>query len=226
MKKILACVLSVLFLLLLVACGSDSVTDPTTDIVESNDYNLLGTWTCDAYGEDIYFIFEENGDCFAKMGSCTIYGVFDNTYDNANEKRYSIELGNFFLDEYTAKLSDNNKELTLTGNEYYYILSKATLPEIKFPPNDNFIVADEILGDWLSESSIECYRFNADGTAVITDLYNDATLDCTYTCDGNTATLTYMSTATTTSSREVVFEAVDNDHIILNNIAYERAEEN
>lgn len=208
MKKTALLIICALMLLTLCACNnqndntsdSDNISASSDQVSLYSDCEIIGTWICEDINEECYFIFEENGDAYAKWGTSTVYGYFD-YYEEENV--YDIDVPNFLYNEYEAKLSGDH--MTLTSDETSYDFEKATMPEITIKAPDNLEVDKKILGNWQSADSYECYRFNKDGTAVITDLYNYATIDCKYSCDKGVVTFYYMSGNTKDGTREAEY---------------------
>lgn len=224
MKKTTILIVCTLLLLILCACDNNNATinSPTEsnatsdEVINYSDDKIIGTWICDDISKDCYFVFDENGDAYAKWGTSTIYGYFD-YYDEENI--YDIDVPNFLYNEYTAQF-DGDK-MTLTSDESSYEFEKATMPEITIKAPDNLSIDDKIIGDWQSADSYECYRFNQDGTAVITDLYSYATVDCKFSCDKGVVTFYYMSSETKDGSREAKYSFDEHGKLIMNDIKYE-----
>lgn len=228
MKKTAILIICTLLLLMLCACDKDTETSntPTENISTSDEAinysgtEIIGTWVCDDISKDCYFIFEENGDAFAKWGTSTVYGYFDYY---ADENIYDIDIPNFLSNEYEAKF--NNDEMTLSSDESSYSFKKATMPEITIKGPDNYSIDDKILGNWQSIDSYECYRFNSDGTAVITDLYSYATIDCKFSCNNGVVTFYYMASETKDGSREAEYSFTDDGKLTLAGYTYDKVEE-
>ncbi len=210
--------------MLFVLCSCNKTTQsatptqaPTTASTLSVDgTEIIGTWVCDDISKDCYFIFDEKGDAYAKMGSSTVYGYYDYY---ADENLFDISLTGFLFNEYEAHFGGDT--MTLISDESRYTFKKAQLPEISIKKPDNLSIDKNIIGDWQSPESYECYRFNEDTTAVITDMYNDATLDCFYTCDNGKITMYYMTSETIDSTMELTY-SFDGATLLLNDLSYEK----
>ena len=129
MKRLLAIILCILCVVLLCACNSDDTTQPTeaTQPADSNDIDytelpIVGTWICEDINKDCYFIFEENGDAYAKWGSSTVYGYFDYYED---ENLYDIDVPNFLFNEYEAHFGGD--VMTLKSDESSYTFKKVRI---------------------------------------------------------------------------------------------------
>ncbi len=229
MKQLLTILFCIIFLLSLTACGSETQqteTQPTTPTEtvstsdseeESEDGSIIGTWVCDDINKDCYFIFEENGDAFAKWGTSTIYGYFDYYEEDG---LYEIDIPNFLYNDYRATFNDD--EMQLKSDESSYVFEKATMPEVTIDAPNDLQTNDKLIGDWQSESSYECYRFNDDNTAVITDMLNYATIDCKYSFESDTATMYYMVTEDESGSRKLSVEFINDDEIKIDDYVYKR----
>ncbi len=211
MKRLFLIILSVLLLLVLCSCNNanknTAETDTTsqTQVTNINDSDsIVGTWICEDINENCFFIFHENGDAFAKWGTSTVYGYYD--FDEETNL-YDIDVPNFLYNEYEAHIGGN--VMTLKSEESSFTFEKAQMPEVTIKATDNLAIDDSLIGDWQSEDSPECYRFNEDGTAVITDIVNYATIDCKYSCDKNKVTMYYMITDTQDGSRELEYSIKD-----------------
>ena len=224
MKRLFSILFCIFFLISLTACNNNAdiqetqPEQPTESAVEKD--TLIGTWVCDDINEDCYFIFDENGDAFAKWGTTTIYGYYD-YYDD--EDYYEIDIPNFLYNDYKATISGD--EMELESDESSYEFERATMPEVKIDAPDELKVDKKLIGDWQSESSYECYRFNDDNTAVITDMMNYATIDCKYSCEDNTITMYYMVTENKNGSRELSVEFNSKDEIKIDDYVYEKVSE-
>lgn len=225
MKKIIIALLCLSFLLILGGCKSEDAdsTAPATptdvatkDEVLYEDNKIIGTWVCDDINKECYFIFDEKGDAYAKWGTCTVYGYYD-YYDD--EKLYDIDIPNFLYNEYSATFSKD--KMTLKSDEYEYTFKKATMPKVEIKAPNNLTVDKAIVGDWQSVDNYECYRFNEDGTAVITDLYSDATIDCKYGCKDDKVTIYSMSSPENLNEKELTYKALDDGNLVLNDYTYE-----
>ncbi len=230
MKSFSLILLCLILALSLCACDKTENNNPTDasvvnetvaetyseDLPENNPDKIIGTWVCDDISDDCYFIFDENGDAFAKWGTCTVYGYYDFYSD---ENVYDIEISGFLYNEYT--ITFDGDEMELKSDESEFDFEKATMPEItiKAPKSLNF--DEKLVGDWQSEASYECYRFNDDNTAVITDLMNEATIDCKYDCKDGIVTLYYMSSETIEGNREYEY-SFDNGKLTLGDYVYEK----
>ncbi|MBQ4128648.1 MAG: hypothetical protein IJD68_02620 [Ruminococcus sp.] len=225
MKRLLIALICLILTFTLCACNSTQETvDPIENIGETTSLNqgsqneIVGTWICDDINEKCYFIFEDNGDAFAKWGTSTVYGYFD-FEDETN--LYDIDIPNFLYNEYKANIDGD--EMTLESDESSYTFKKATMPEVTIKAPTKLKTDESLIGDWQSEDSPECYRFNKDGTAVITDVLNYATVDCKYSCSDNKVTLYYMVTEEQDGSRELEY-SLKNNILALNGYEYEKVE--
>lgn len=224
MKKLVITLVCVAFLLSLCACNKESEdntaqTQTETLAQEGLDYSgteILGTWICEDINKDCYFVFEENGDAFAKWGTFTVYGYFDYYED---ENYYEIDIPNFLYNDYTATFE--NDEMTLQSEESSYTFEKATMPEITIKAPEKLKVDKKVIGDWQSADNYECYKFNDDSTATITDMLNYATVNCKYSCENGKITFYYMSTDAQDGSREVVYSFDEHGKLIMDEIKYE-----
>lgn len=212
MKRLLAIILCILCVVLLCACNSDDTTQPTeaTQPADSNDIDytelpIVGTWICEDINKDCYFIFEENGDAYAKWGSSTVYGYFDYYED---ENLYDIDVPNFLFNEYEAHFGGD--VMTLKSDESSYTFKKATMPKVTIKAPDNLVVDEKLIGNWQSADSYECYEFKKDNTAKITDMYNYSIVECKYTCNNGKITFYYMTTDKKDGSRECEYSFKDN----------------
>lgn len=220
MKKVFLTLICVLMITLLCACNSTDTPDAPvadTDNVAVNDDGtaIVGTWVCDDIDDDVYFIFDENGDAYAKWGTSTVYGYYDWYEDDGV---YDIDVPNLLYNEYEAHIT--NDTMTLVSEESSFRFEKAQMPEIIIKTPDNIVIDEGILGDWQSEQSYECYRFNSDGTAVVTDLYNYSTVDCKFSCNDGVVTLYYMSSETQDGSQDMEY-SLDGDKLTINGYTYE-----
>lgn len=222
MKKFLSIFLSILFILSLTACKNTSDSTPDEVSTQNFDATIYGTWICEDISNDCYFKFDENGDCSAIIGSCTIYGIFAVSQNNGSTTA-EIELSGFFYDVYTLTFYNNNTTVMLSGYENSYTLTRATLPDFSLPPNDNAAIINGLVGNWASDGALEYFQFNSDGTAMVTDILNEAITLCNYTCNSNVITLTYVQAVDKTATREIIVEFIDDNHITLDSIPYERA---
>lgn len=230
MKRFLSILICVFLLVTLCACGENTNTEETVSQNETTPVNnnyeieepestgeeIIGTWVCDDISEDCYFIFDEKGDAYAKWGTCTVYGYYD---FYADENLYDIDVNGFLYNEYKATFSED--EMKLESDDSSFTFEKATMPEVTIKAPEDLVKDEKIIGDWQSPQSYECYRFNDDNTAVITDLMNESTVDCKYTCVDNTVTLYYMSSDKKEGNR-VLSYSFKNDHLILEDCEYEK----
>lgn len=231
MKRFLSLFICIILLISLCACGentntntSDSQNETTSvdtnnnevEKAESTGEEIIGTWVCDDINKDCYFIFDEKGDAYAKWGTCTVYGYYDYFSD---ENLYDIDVNGFLYNEYKATFSGD--EMKLESEDSSFSFEKATMPEVTIKAPDDLKTDKKIIGDWQSPQSYECYRFNDDNTAVITDLMSEATIDCKYTCVDNTITLFYMSSDKKDGSRELSY-TFDGKLLILDGYEYEK----
>lgn len=232
MRRFFSIIMCVLLILSLCACSdtqsnTKTPTDATTatesdsDNLDYEGLDILGTWVCDDISDDVYFIFDENGDAFAKWGTCTVYGYFDYYED---EDVYDIDINNFLYNEYECHLGEN--VMTLKSETTSYTFEKAEMPQIEITFDDILAVDDKIIGNWQSESSYECYEFNSDGTATVTDMYNYSTIDCKYTCIDGVITLYYMASEKKSGNREIEYSFNDDGLLILNGYEYLKVTEN
>ena len=221
MKKLLSVIVCIM-LLTLCACNT---TDATPDEVATNsatetfapiEYDIVGTWVCEDISEDVYFIFNENGDAYAKWGSCTVYGYFD--YDKESNL-YDIDVPNLLFNEYEATVTGDELKLKSETSKFEFV--SATMPEIVITAPDNLAIDEKILGNWQSADNFECYEFRADGTATITDMYNYATTDCKFSCNDGVITCYYMSSATLDGTKELSYSITDENNIVINDYNYE-----
>lgn len=237
-KKTCALFLALLFVFALCSCGDnqDSSNDATqdsatvapvipqqTEKVEKEKSQksslIVGTWTTKDIDDDLFFIFEDNGDAFVKYGSCTIYGDYFETENDEGQIVFDIDLGQFLYNEYEATFE--NDTMVLKSDAAAYNFKKAKFYDVNLPTPDTDKVDSDLVGNWGSNDSYECYEFRDDGTATITDMYNMATIDCVFECEDGTVKLTYLSTETKTGTKEYSY-SVDNDKAEINHIDYER----
>lgn len=224
MKQLISIILCSLLILMLCACDTKDNTDQTTtDNTQISTIDevyetlpIVGTWVCEDINENCYFIFEENGDAFAKFGTSTVYGYFD-YYEEENI--YDIDVPNFLYNEYEAKFSGDS--MTLESDESRYVFKKATMPKVTIKAPDNLAVDKKIIGNWQSADSYECYEFRDDSTGVITDMYNYSTIDFKYNCDKGVVTFYYMSTDKNDGSREVEYSFDKNGKLTMGGFTYE-----
>ena len=214
MKRLLAIILCVLCVALLCACGSNNNTDEnkstesTQAVSDDTDYAqlpIVGTWICEDINKDCYFIFDKNGDAYAKWGSSTVYGYFDYY---ADEDVYDIDIPNFLFNEYKGHFG--TEVMTLKSDDSSYTFKKATMPKVTIKAPDNLVVDEKLIGNWQSADSFECYEFNKDNTAKITDMYNYSIIECKYTCNNGKVTFYYMTTDKKDGSRECEYSFKDN----------------
>ena len=224
MKKLTTLLLCILLILSLCACNIETENNTTETQAETladtgfdySEADIVGTWICDDINDECYFVFEENGDAFAKWGTSTIYGYFDYYED---ENIYEIDIPNFLYNDYTATFEKD--EMKLESDESSYSFKKATMPEITIKAPEKLKVDKKVIGDWQSADSYECYRFNEDSTAVITDMYSYATIDCKYSCEKGKISFYYMSSETKEGSREVEYSFDEHGKLIMDGIIYE-----
>lgn len=229
MKRTLIVFLCFLLCLTFTACKEDKETEEQTNTIKTASSDnvaaeslekaealpIAGTWVCDDINKDCYFIFEENGDAFAKWGTSTVYGYYDY---NSQEELYDIDVPNFLYNEYKASFSDDT--MTLKSETSKYTFEKTTMPEITIKAPDNLRFDDKLLGNWQCADNYECYEFRDDNTATITDLYNYATIECKFSCDNGVITFYYMSSATKDGSRESEY-SFDGEKLKLGTYIYE-----
>ncbi len=224
-KPIILCLLLAVFLC---SCNDNSQegTTPTEEVTQSNNSSLsdvgskiIGTWVCKDVSDDCYFIFDEKGDAYAKWGTCTVYGYYDYYEEDGT---YDIDIPNFLFNEYEGHFGDNI--MTLKSDDSSYTFEKTTLPEVIIKTPDNLSIDESILGKWQSEESYECYEFKSDGTAIVTDMYNYATVDCKFSCDKDIVTLYSMASVTKENTREVKYSLKDSK-LTLDDIEFEKVEE-
>ncbi len=225
MKKLLSFIICIIFTLSLTACGDDTIivsstpdetAPPTVSEISDDALPIVGTWVCDDINEECYFIFEENGDAFAKWGTSTVYGYYD-YYEEDNV--YDIDVPNFLYNEYEATFKGD--KMTLESEESNYTFDKATMPKVTIKAPDNLAIDEKLIGNWQSADSYECYEFRADGTATITDLYNYATIESKFSCDKGVVTFYYMSSATKDGSRESEYSFTKDGKLTLTGFTYE-----
>ncbi|MBE6824489.1 MAG: hypothetical protein E7513_03985 [Ruminococcaceae bacterium] len=225
MNRFLAIIMCILCVTILCACSDNnqsdvdaptSISENTAHTAQGDSTQIVGTWVCNEVSDDCYFIFDENGDAFAKWGTSTVYGYYD--YDE-EEGLYDIDIPNFLYNEYKAHFGGDI--MTLKSDESSFTFEKAQMPQVIIKAPDNLSIDEEIIGDWQSEDNFECYKFNSDGTATITDMYNYATIDCKFSCNDGVVTMYYMASDTKDGSREVAY-SFENDKLILNNYTYEK----
>lgn len=225
MKKLLSFIICIIFTLSLTACDDDTIivnstpdeTASPTEIEISDDaLPIVGTWVCEDINEECYFVFEENGDAFAKWGTSTVYGYFDYYED---DDVYDIDVPNFLFNEYKATFKGD--ELILESDETSYEFVRTTMPEVIIKAPDNLAIDDKLIGNWQSADSYECYEFRDDGTATITDLYNYATIECKFSCDKGVVTFYYMSSDTKDGSRESEYSFTKDGKLTLAGYTYE-----
>lgn len=233
MKRYLFVLISLLLILSLCACGEKEeslsletvvveetvASTVTQDKAEKSGEEIIGTWICDEVSDDCYFIFDEKGDAYAKWGTCTVYGYYDYYSD---EDIYDIDVPNFLYNEY--KLTIDGDEMKLESEDSSFSFEKATMPKITIKAPSNLSLDKNIVGDWQSSGSYECFRFNDDNTAVITDIMSESTIDCKYSCKDGKVTLYYMSSETKDGNRELSY-SVENDSLILDDLTYEKVGE-
>ncbi len=223
MKRLFIFLICLIMMFTLCSCNSTQESvEPSENMEETivttqNDVNtIVGTWVCDDINDECYFIFADNGDAFAKWGTTTVYGYFD--YDEETNL-YDIDVPNFLYNEYEAHFGGD--VMTLKSEDSSYTFEKATMPEVTIIAPEKLKTDKDLIGDWQSQESPECYRFNKDGTAVITDILNYATIDCKYTCENNVVTLYYMITDKEDGSRELEYSFNDNN-LFLGDYEYEK----
>lgn len=222
MKRFISIILCTLMLCMLCSCKKSEqtpapTTAPTTAPTKLDGSEIVGTWMCNEISRDCYFIFEENGDAFAKMGSSTVYGYYDYY---ADENLFDISITGFLFNEYTATFSGD--KMTLVSEEQTsYTLKKAQMPEITITKPDDLNIDSKLIGDWQSPQNSECYRFNEDTTAVITDIMSEATLDCYYNCENGTITMYYMASETKDNTITLTYY-FDGDTLMINEYPYEK----
>lgn len=226
MKKFLFLFLSFILIFSLCACNDSTGTEETEAAKESTaateaqyQETILGTWVCDDINEDCFFIFDANGDAYAKWGTCTVYGTYDYYPD---ENIYDIDVPNFLFNEYTA--SFNDEEMTLKSDESSFTFKRATLPEIEIKAPDNLKQDEKLIGDWYSEESYEYYSFNSNNLATIIDVMGESTVDCKYSCENGVITFYYMSNESKEGSKEMSY-SFDGEKLMLDELLYLRAEE-
>ncbi len=225
MKKAVSFFMCIMLLLMLCACDkkedetavteSTQETDNSADILY-DDLSIVGTWVCKDISEDIYFIFDENGDAYAKWGTSTVYGYFD-YYEEEN--LYDIDVPNFLYNEYKASFKGD--VMTLKSEESSFTFQKATMPEVIIKTPDNLVIDESILGNWQSADSYECYNFKSDGTAIVTDLYNYSTVNCKFSCNDSVVTMYYMSSDTKDGSKEMEYSFTSDGKLSMAGYIYE-----
>lgn len=222
MKKIISAAMCVLLVFVLCACDtntdtteSEKPTNESQSVISDSDASIIGTWVCEDISDDVYFIFDEKGDAYAKWGTSTVYGYYDYYED---ENLYDIDVPNFLYNEYEAHFGGD--VMTLKSEESSFTFEKATMPEIIIKTPDNLAIDESLLGNWQSADSYECYEFISDGTAIVTDLYNFSTVDCKFSCDNGVVTMYYMASATKDGTREIEYSFKD-DKLVLGGYTYE-----
>lgn len=231
MKKLSFIIFLLIIMLTFCSCQSGEATkseqpptSKTTTEVQNKDNKLasiVGTWVSNDIDNDLYFIFEENGDAFVKYGSCTIYGEYYDTEDDNGNPVYDIDLGEFLYNEYSAKADGEKLILKSPTNEYKF--RKAEFYDVVLPQSDSTKIDEKLLGNWGSQDNFECYEFRADGTATVTDMYNMATIECVYECDNGTVVLTYLATETQTGTKKYEY-SVDGNTAVIDKYNYEKVE--
>ncbi len=233
MKRYLLVLICIMLILSLCACSEkeEDITEETVvaaeteastvaqDKAEKTGEEIIGTWVCDDISDDCYFIFDEKGDAYAKWGTCTVYGYYDYYSD---EDIYDIDVPNFLYNEYKATFKGD--KMKLESDESSFSFEKAKMPEVTIKAPSDLVIDEKLVGDWQSGSSYECFRFNDDNTAVITDIMSESTIDCKYTCKDGTVTLYYMSSETKDGNRDLTY-SFDGDALILNDLTYEKVGE-
>lgn len=225
MKRLFSIILCSLLIFMLCSCDNtadtaDNTTSETTATATGDEVysslSIVGTWVCEDISDECYFIFEENGDAFAKWGTSTVYGYFD-YYEE--EDIYDIDVPNFLFNEYKAKFSGD--KMTLKSDDSSYSFEKATMPKVTIKAPDNLAVDDKIIGNWQSADSYECYEFRGDSSGVITDMMNYSTVDFKYSCDKGVVTFYYMSSDTKDGSREVEYSFNEHGKLVMGGYTYE-----
>ena len=224
MKKLICFVLCVIFMLSLSACTKKTTTvtpSKTTEKidVQNVDGTIVGTWMCEDISKDCYFIFGENGDAYAKWGSCTVYGYYDE-YEEDGE--YDIDIPGFLFNIYTATFKDNSMLLVSDSSQYFF--ERAEMPTITIDAPDNLKIDEKILGKWASADSYEFYEFKQDGVAFVTDMANYSTVECRYDCAENTITMYAMATDKRSNVTELKYEILDGK-IKIGDLIYEPVQE-
>ncbi len=225
MKKLISFIICIIFTLSLTACGDDTIivsstpdetASTTVSEISPDALPIVGTWVCDDISEECYFVFDENGDAFAKWGTSTVYGYYD-YYEEDNF--YDIDVPNFLYNEYEASFTGD--KMTLKSEDSNYTFEKATMPTVTIKAPDNLAIDEKLVGNWQSADSYECYEFREDGTATITDLYNYATIESKFSCDNGVVTFYYMSSDTKDGSRESEYNFTKDGKLTLAGFTYE-----
>ncbi|MBQ2972586.1 MAG: hypothetical protein IJE16_08600 [Ruminococcus sp.] len=225
MKKAVSLILCILFLSMLCACDKTekipASTESTPDSEVSQDISydglsIVGTWVCEKISDDVYFIFDEYGDAYAKWGTSTVYGYYDYYED---ENLYDIDVPNFLYNEYEAHFGGD--VMTLKSEESSFTFKKATMPEVIIKTPDNLAIDNGIIGNWQSADNYECYEFRSDGTAVVTDLYNFSTVDCKFSCNDGVITMYYMASDTKEGSRQLEYSFTNDGKLVIAGYTYE-----
>lgn len=224
MKKVLSLILCIMFLLTLCACDKTDETNTTESTYETDNHSdatydglaIVGTWVCEKISDEVFFIFDESGDAYAKWGTSTVYGYYDYYED---ENLYDVDVPNFLYNEYTAHFDGD--EMMLKSEESSFTFKKATMPEIIIKTPDNLVIDESILGNWQSADSYECYEFKSDGSAIVTDLYNYSTVDCKFSCNDAVVTMYYMASDTKDGSKEMKYSLTSDGKLIIDDCTYE-----
>lgn len=225
MKKAVSLILCIILLSILCACDkteeATTVTESAQESEVSSDISydelaIVGTWVCEDISDDVYFIFDEKGDAYAKWGTSTVYGYYDYYED---ENLYDIDVPNFLYNEYEAYFGGD--VMTLKSEDSSFTFEKATMPEVIIKTPDNLAIDESILGNWQSADSYECYEFKSDATAVVTDLYNYSTVDCKFSCNNGVVTMYYMASDTKDGTRELEYSFTTEGKLIIAGYTYE-----
>lgn len=215
MKRLLTVVLCLVCLVLVSSCNNTATPAATPTNTPTSTDPIIGTWICDDINENCFFIFDENGEANAKWGTSTVYGSYDYFED---EDVYDIDVPNFLFNEYKATFTGT--QMTLTSSDSKYVFRKATMPKVTIKAPQNLKVDKKLLGNWQSADSFECYEFNEDNTAKITDMYNYAIIECKYTCENGKVTFYYMVTDKKEGNREVEYK-FELNKLVLGDYTYE-----
>lgn len=233
MKKLLSLIICFALLCSLFGCSNDPATNSAstatdTDITESptspikyEGNEIIGTWMCKNISKDCYFIFDENGDAYAKWGTTTVYGYYD-FYEE--DGIYDIEITNFLMNEYVATF-DKDK-MTLSSDETAYNFVKATMPEITIKAPDNLVIDKKLVGNWQSADSFQYFEFHDDCTAIIRDIFNLTTVECKYSCKNGVATFYAMSNENKENVTEREYSFTSDGKLEIDGYIYETVQQN
>lgn len=230
MKRLFSFIICIIIMLTFCACSKNTesaptqaVTTPTQAVTDDSIFPLdgsgsqiIGTWVCEEINEECYFIFESNGDAFAKWGTSTIYGYFDYYSD---EHLYDIDIPNFLCNEYKALF--NGDTMTLSSDDSKFVFQKATMPTITIKSPDNLKIDKKLVGNWQSTDSFQFYEFRADGTAAIQDIYNYAIIESKYGCKDGVVTFYAMASKDNDNVTQMQYKFTDDGKLDLGGYIYE-----